>query len=126
MSGIHWMKQVISFQKLKLTNNPNDRNGLIILNSMHKYVPRLHIVEEGKTINTFILDETSFIAVTSYQNDLVTKLKIEHNPFAKGFRGGHAPKRNYQEDSEDRASVEAQRYKTTLDTVNNYGTYEQN
>ncbi len=76
MSGTHWMKQVISFQKLKLTNNPTDRNGLIILNSMHKYVPRLHIVEEGKTINTFVLSESQFMAVTQYQNEAITKLKI--------------------------------------------------
>ena len=38
---------------------------------MHKYVPRLVIVEEGQSINTFILNEASFMAVTSYQNDLV-------------------------------------------------------
>ena len=38
---------------------------------MQKYVPRLHIVEEGKSINTFVLDETTFMAVTSYQNEQV-------------------------------------------------------
>lgn len=98
MSGNHWMKQVISFQKLKLTNNPTDRNGLIILNSMHKYVPRLHIVEEGKTINTFILSESQFMAVTQYQNEGITKLKIAHNPFAKGFRDGQNKRRNCPQD----------------------------
>ena len=30
--------------------------------------------------------ETVFIAVTAYQNQLITKLKIDSNPFAKGFR----------------------------------------
>ena len=35
---------------------------------------------------TFIFPETSFIAVTAYQNQLITKLKIDSNPFAKGFR----------------------------------------
>ncbi len=98
MTGFHWMKQVISFQKLKLTNNACDRNGLIILNSMHKYIPRLHIVEEGKTINTFMLNETTFMAVTAYQNDAVTKLKIKHNPFAKGFREENNRKRTSSED----------------------------
>lgn len=39
---------------------------------MHKYIPRLHIVEEGKAINTFIFDETIFMAVTSYQNEAVS------------------------------------------------------
>ena len=43
---------------------------------MHKYIPRLHIVEEGKSINTFLFEETSFIAVTSYQNSLVLKFKF--------------------------------------------------
>lgn len=39
---------------------------------MHKYIPRLHIVEEGKAINTFVFDETIFMAVTSYQNEAVS------------------------------------------------------
>lgn len=33
-------------------------------------------------------DYTEFIAVTAYQNNEVTQLKICHNPFAKGFREG--------------------------------------
>lgn len=88
LTGSQWAKQIISFHKLKLTNNPFDRAGHIILNSMHKYVPRLHIIEEGKSINTFVLNECVFTAVTAYQNELITKLKIEYNPFAKGFRDG--------------------------------------
>lgn len=86
------MKQVISFHKLKLTNNPFDRAGHIILNSMHKYVPRLHIIEEGKSISTFLFNEAVFTAVTAYQNESITKLKIEYNPFAKGFRDGQSRK----------------------------------
>ena len=38
------------------------------------------------TFSTYTFPNTSFIAVTAYQNSRVTKLKIEHNPFAKGFR----------------------------------------
>ena len=60
---------------------------------MHKYQPRIHIVECDdvnelvyKQFNTYVFPNTSFIAVTAYQNSRVTKLKIEHNPFAKGFR----------------------------------------
>jgi hypothetical protein len=34
--------------------------------------------------------ETKFLAVTAYQNDRVTQLKIDNNPFAKGFRDGVA------------------------------------
>ncbi|TRZ02065.1 hypothetical protein DNTS_016486 [Danionella cerebrum] len=95
-SGAHWMRQLVSFQKLKLTNNHLDPFGHIILNSMHKYQPRLHIVKADER-NTFgssntsfcthSFPETTFIAVTSYQNHTITQLKIENNPFAKGFRG---------------------------------------
>ncbi|KAG8504630.1 T-box transcription factor TBX5, partial [Galemys pyrenaicus] len=169
-TGAHWMRQLVSFQKLKLTNNHldpfghvffsgpllldlassslllssflslhlspsvssclclllsdsdisaecppwafsavlrvcisgvRDRRGLlllawIILNSMHKYQPRLHIVKadenngfgsKNTAFCTHVFPETAFIAVTSYQNHKITQLKIENNPFAKGFRG---------------------------------------
>ncbi|KAL9887211.1 T-box transcription factor 1 isoform 1-T6 [Glossina fuscipes fuscipes] len=96
--GANWMKQIISFDKLKLTNNQLDENGHIILNSMHRYQPRFHIVylptknpslnenEHSSHYRTFIFPETSFTAVTAYQNQRVTQLKIVSNPFAKGFR----------------------------------------
>ncbi|KAM7347509.1 T-box transcription factor 1 isoform 1-T2 [Cochliomyia hominivorax] len=96
--GANWMKQIISFDKLKLTNNQLDENGHIILNSMHRYQPRFHIVylppkntsldenEHSGDFRTFIFPETSFTAVTAYQNQRVTQLKIVSNPFAKGFR----------------------------------------
>ncbi|KAL2298514.1 hypothetical protein Nmel_015513 [Mimus melanotis] len=155
-TGAHWMRQLVSFQKLKLTNNHLDPFGhvstrlgrghracpaptrgvpstdvaqvsptlqsrgagvgrmrravsppfprhvlssplaQIILNSMHKYQPRLHIVKadenngfgsKNTAFCTHVFPETAFIAVTSYQNHKITQLKIENNPFAKGFRG---------------------------------------
>uniref|UniRef100_A0A670JKQ7 T-box transcription factor 4 n=2 Tax=Podarcis muralis TaxID=64176 RepID=A0A670JKQ7_PODMU len=158
-TGAHWMRQLVSFQKLKLTNNhldpfghthaedafglpsfsesgnraagiavPSSDGGTscnewmnclntakgwdapqplclllakklgekIILNSMHKYQPRLHIVKadennafgsKNTAFCTHVFPETSFISVTSYQNHKITQLKIENNPFAKGFRG---------------------------------------
>ncbi|KAI4455280.1 t-box protein-related [Holotrichia oblita] len=99
-TGAQWMKQVVSFDKLKLTNNQMDDNGHIILNSMHRYQPRFHIVYlPSKTIpnitddassqnnfKTFVFPETAFTAVTAYQNHRITQLKIASNPFAKGFR----------------------------------------
>ncbi|KAF2894234.1 hypothetical protein ILUMI_11939, partial [Ignelater luminosus] len=98
-TGEQWMKQVVSFDKLKLTNNQLDDNGHIILNSMHRYQPRFHIVylppknapnrreeEVGNNFKTFVFPETSFTAVTAYQNHRITQLKIASNPFAKGFR----------------------------------------
>ncbi|XP_030643053.1 T-box transcription factor 16 [Chanos chanos] len=91
--GSHWMKQPVSFLKLKLTNNTLDQHGHIILHSMHRYHPRFHIVQADdlysvrwSVFQTFTFPETSFTAVTAYQNSKITKLKIDHNPFAKGFR----------------------------------------
>ena len=64
-----------------------------ILNSMHKYQPRFHLVRASdimqlpySTFRTYVFKECDFIAVTAYQNEKVTQLKIDHNPFAKGFR----------------------------------------
>ncbi|KAF7408205.1 hypothetical protein HZH68_003053 [Vespula germanica] len=86
--GAHWMKEAISFAKVKLTNKANG-NGQIMLNSLHKYEPRVHLVrvgaEEQRTVLTYRFPETQFIAVTAYQNEEVTSLKIKYNPFAKAF-----------------------------------------
>nr|XP_015221546.1 PREDICTED: T-box-containing protein TBX6L-like isoform X2 [Lepisosteus oculatus] len=91
--GSHWMKQPVSFLKLKLTNNTLDQHGHIILHSMHRYQPRFHVVQADdlfsvrwSVFQTFTFPETIFTAVTAYQNGKITKLKIDHNPFAKGFR----------------------------------------
>lgn len=54
----------------------------IILNSMHKYQPRIHIVKadenngfgsKNTAFCTHVFPETAFIAVTSYQNHKVTR-----------------------------------------------------
>lgn len=59
----------------------------IILNSMHKYQPRFHVIldesEKGSSranlhemskdhLRTFIFAETQFMAVTAYQNHMVS------------------------------------------------------
>ncbi|XP_043924270.1 T-box transcription factor TBX3 [Protopterus annectens] len=92
-TGEQWMSKVVTFHKLKLTNNISDKHGFTILNSMHKYQPRFHIVRANdilklpySTFRTYVFPETEFIAVTAYQNDKITQLKIDNNPFAKGFR----------------------------------------
>ncbi|XP_013886487.1 T-box transcription factor TBX15 [Austrofundulus limnaeus] len=99
-SGDTWMRQVVSFDKLKLTNNELDDQGHIILHSMHKYQPRVHIIRKdfsselspnkavptGEGVKTFSFPETVFTTVTAYQNQQITRLKIDRNPFAKGFR----------------------------------------
>lgn len=66
---------------------------------MHRYQPRIHLIMkkdhssniqindlENELYRTFVFPENVFIAVTAYQNQLITKLKIDKNPFAKGFR----------------------------------------
>ncbi|PWA15599.1 hypothetical protein CCH79_00018464, partial [Gambusia affinis] len=72
----------------------------IILHSMHKYQPRVHIIRKdfsselsankpvpsGEGVKTFSFSETVFTTVTAYQNQQITRLKIDRNPFAKGFR----------------------------------------
>ncbi|XP_022250687.1 T-box transcription factor TBX2-A-like isoform X2 [Limulus polyphemus] len=92
-SGSQLMKQSVSFHKVKLTNNFLQHEGHIYLNSMHKYIPRVHIVAGSDILkiphtyfNTFSFPETTFVAVTAYQNEQVVKLKVDNNPFAKNFR----------------------------------------
>lgn len=98
--GSAWMAGAVSFFKLKLTNNPTDEDGHIILHSFHRYIPRLHVIPLpdgvcatpdkpvliGPNCLTFTFPQTEFMGVTTYQNFSVTKLKIDHNPFAKAFR----------------------------------------
>lgn len=66
---------------------------MIVLQSLHKYQPRLHIVEVNEDgtedpflsskAQTFIFPETQFIAVTAYQNADVSH-HIPHPPNAVG------------------------------------------
>ena len=65
----------------------------VILNSMHKYQPRLHVIyinppgeEANATENfrTFIFPETKFTAVTAYQNH---RVRLGGFVWIKGWRG---------------------------------------
>ena len=86
--GSHWMKDSISFSKVKLTNKPPNK-GQIQLNSLHKYEPRIVIFKLNGNMKERVAEtsfhETQFIAVTAYQNEEITSLKIRFNPFAKAF-----------------------------------------
>ncbi|XP_071946917.1 uncharacterized protein [Antedon mediterranea] len=94
-TGAYWMKHEICFAKLKITNNKDTKDSRqVILHSMHKYKPWIVITEEpneeedielNKAVH-FAFDITSFVAVTAYQNENITQLKIHNNPFAKAFR----------------------------------------
>ncbi|XP_041348627.1 T-box transcription factor TBX2-like isoform X2 [Gigantopelta aegis] len=99
-TGEQWMQKLVSFHKLKLSNNISDKHGFTILNSMHKYQPRFHLVRTDDILKlpysafrSYVFKETEFIAVTAYQNEKITQLKIDHNPFAKGFRDTGGGKR---------------------------------
>uniref|UniRef100_H2YL31 T-box domain-containing protein n=1 Tax=Ciona savignyi TaxID=51511 RepID=H2YL31_CIOSA len=87
-TGDVWMKQPITFDKLKLTNNEQNKKGHLILHSMHKYQPRIHLISIDDVIRddviTFVFPECAFTTVTAYQNQQITRLKIDRNPFAKG------------------------------------------
>ncbi|XP_044088648.1 T-box transcription factor TBX6 [Neovison vison] len=92
-TGAHWMRQPVSFHRVKLTNSTLDPHGHLILHSMHKYQPRIHLVRAAQLcsqhwggVASFRFPETAFISVTAYQNPRITQLKIAANPFAKGFR----------------------------------------
>ncbi|XP_050507897.1 T-box transcription factor TBX6-like [Diabrotica virgifera virgifera] len=91
--GEFWMGQTLSFDRVKLTNTFAPLLGQVVLSSMHKYQPKIIITQLNdvcemswapKAILRF--SETQFIAVTAYQNEKITQLKIKYNPFAKGFR----------------------------------------
>ncbi|XP_066518129.1 T-box transcription factor TBX6L [Hoplias malabaricus] len=128
--GERWMQYPISFHKLKLTNNTLNANGLVVLHSMHKYQPRLHIVQAPDPCRVqpgaylrFTFPEAAFLAVTAYQNHEITKLKIDHNPFAKGFRdNGLNRKRfrdkdkNKQGDGQEQNKTQSHQAAGTLDT----------
>uniref|UniRef100_A0A8C5KVH6 T-box 2 n=1 Tax=Jaculus jaculus TaxID=51337 RepID=A0A8C5KVH6_JACJA len=92
-TGEQWMAKPVAFHKLKLTNNISDKHGFTILNSMHKYQPRFHIVRANdilklpySTFRTYVFPETDFIAVTAYQNDKVGKKKKNRPQEVGGVR----------------------------------------
>ncbi|XP_071395795.1 T-box transcription factor TBX6 [Centroberyx affinis] len=91
-TGAHWQSRTISFHCAKLTNNTLDTQGYIILHSLHRYQPRVHVIEARDVLrwgggqHSFVFPETQFLTVTAYQNNKITELKINSNPFAKGFR----------------------------------------
>ncbi|XP_031570227.1 T-box transcription factor tbx-9-like [Actinia tenebrosa] len=99
-TGIYWMKNGVDFKKIRLTNRRTGsfKEGELQLSPNRKYQPRIHVVEETDdgtkvSCSTYVFPETSFIAVTTYQNEELIQMKIDHNPFAKGFRDKGARRR---------------------------------
>ncbi|XP_059165131.1 uncharacterized protein LOC131947812 [Physella acuta] len=111
-SGARWMLEPISFSGLKISNNM-EALGTIVLQSMRRYQMTLTVTELGGAMTVSIPQpETQFVAVTQYQNEKVTQMKIEHNPFANGFRFAISKKemakrnnsQSQEEDSEENVS----------------------
>uniref|UniRef100_A0A671RPW4 T-box transcription factor TBX1-A-like n=1 Tax=Sinocyclocheilus anshuiensis TaxID=1608454 RepID=A0A671RPW4_9TELE len=83
--GAQWIKQTVSFDRLKLTNNF----------SMHRYQPRLHVILVDRSRDsqrfahrnfcTFSFPETRFIAVTAYQNHRVPDTKHPSTHMSPGL-----------------------------------------
>ncbi|UJR14261.1 hypothetical protein I4U23_001252 [Adineta vaga] len=96
--GRTWMRDAISFPKVKLTNKIE--NTGVLLNSLHKYRPRISIIDvlSKEKIYETSFDITEFIAVTAYQNEDVKSLKIRYNPFAKAFLETSTVKREIGEE----------------------------
>jgi len=59
----------------------------VSLQSFHRYIPLVRILdlESLNKMQYIRFAETEFIAVTHYQNELITLLKKSYNPHAKGF-----------------------------------------
>lgn len=71
------------------------RGQMVVLQSLHKYQPRLHVVEVNEDgtedtsqpgrVQTFTFPETQFIAVTAYQNTDVRRLRAGRGQVASPY-----------------------------------------
>ncbi|NWS37245.1 TBX5 factor, partial [Probosciger aterrimus] len=98
-TGAHWMRQLVSFQKLKLTNNHLDPFGHVSTGEGGKRgtVPPqsvLTVLSHGASMLMTPVNRErwgpvkAMLPTSEPQCPLaITQLKIENNPFAKGFRG---------------------------------------
>ena len=84
-SGGMWMENPVTFPDLRLTNTSSNHENQIVLNSMKKYQPKIHIVEclspmELTPIDSWVyaFNETEFISITGgYKNRQVREMKKE-------------------------------------------------
>ncbi|XP_059165409.1 T-box transcription factor TBX20-like isoform X2 [Physella acuta] len=91
ISGQAICSQIVSFERLKMTNSDLSKAGQVSLVSMQKFQPQVVLEEVQADVDraeryVIFFPQTSFMAVTAYQNQQITTLKIASNPFAKGFR----------------------------------------
>ncbi|NXV21145.1 TBX3 factor, partial [Cepphus grylle] len=67
-TGEQWMSKVVTFHKLKLTNNISDKHGFV------------------SAFYTFLCPPPPAFSPPRCPAGAITQLKIDNNPFAKGFR----------------------------------------
>ncbi|NXN10825.1 TBX5 factor, partial [Indicator maculatus] len=89
-TGAHWMRQLVSFQKLKLTNNHLDPFGHVSTRGVGNeeccwgsHACSCHCPTHKWSPSPLPAPPMS----RHPQIRCITQLKIENNPFAKGFRG---------------------------------------
>ncbi|KAF8563340.1 hypothetical protein P879_08999 [Paragonimus westermani] len=103
--GSYWMESGVSFLRAKITNNKENKNlnmkqscysdvappslGAFPDCSYTLQAPSGQCSSTGtrvEFIGSYIIPGTQFYTVTAYQNPDVIRIKIDNNPFAKGFR----------------------------------------
>lgn len=118
--GSDWMTRKISFEKVKLSNKPGTKAGIFTLHTLQKYLVRISIVKHERddelSVVEFPIRATTFIAVTAYNNREVTKLKINSNPYSKGFR---FPMKRLKNHAFEQLDAKEQRMLTLEDSLSN-------
>ncbi|KAF9929975.1 T-box transcription factor tbx4 [Mortierella alpina] len=134
--GAHWMKGTIFFDKTKLSNSREsaakssrkasssksavgNSHHIFHMSSFHKYRPRVHLVQHAAhsdtvaSSTTYTFHQTTFIAVTHYQNSKVNDLKKGFNPHARGFRSSAGMSLSFPVATEQKPSCSALQSKRT-------------
>lgn len=132
----------VSFSRIKLSNRPQSEGDRVqsgasfALYSFRRYIPVIFLYDhdmrgDPRSIGQVLLEEpdspsvikfsfpsTNFIAVTHYQNELVTTLKKSFNPHAKGFLV-RSPKR-YQDDEATGETEEEDDYEEMSSSLHSF------
>eukprot|EP01134_Creolimax_fragrantissima_P001813 CFRG1813T1 len=93
-SGARWMEDPISFDKLRLTNDPKNKVH-VLLTPFRKYIPVVYVapvafdgveMRMDGDVKFFRIEMAQFISSSAYHNPHMACLKIETNPMAKSQR----------------------------------------
>ncbi|KNC71854.1 hypothetical protein SARC_15599 [Sphaeroforma arctica JP610] len=95
-SGKKLMEDPISFDKLRLTNDPKNKTHVLLV-PFRKYIPTVYVapvavgggsgeMRMDGDVNFFRIEMAEFISSSAYHNPRMAALKIETNPMAKSQR----------------------------------------